>query len=126
MYKLTNTGFVVKQDIGLWIPEDPNNSDYVAYQIWLDEGNTPDPADAVATQIPSEVTMRQARLALLQSGLLAQVDAAVASMPGEDARIEWEFSTKVERNRPLVQSLTAALGLTEAQLDDLFALAATL
>lgn len=79
--------------------------------------------------IPTVVTMRQARLALLQSDMLDQVNAAVVSMPGtagEAARIEWEFSSTVERNRPLVQSLTTALGLTDAQLDDLFTLAATL
>lgn len=79
--------------------------------------------------IPEVVTMRQARLALLQSGLLAQVNTAIANMSGIDgdaARIEWEFSNTVERNQPLVQSLIGALGLTEAQLDDLFTLAATL
>ena len=79
--------------------------------------------------VPEVVTMRQARLALLQAGLLAQVNTAVANMPGpagDTARIEWEFSSTVERNRPLVQSLIGALGLTESQLDDLFRLAATL
>lgn len=79
--------------------------------------------------VPQSVTMRQARLALLQTGLLEQVNTAVASLPGatgEAARIEWEFSSTVERNRPLVQSLSVALNLTPAQLDDLFMLAATL
>lgn len=79
--------------------------------------------------IPSTVTMRQARLALLQSGLLAQVNDAVAGMPGADgdaARIEWEFSSTVERNRPLVQGLAATLGLTNTQLDNLFVLAGSL
>lgn len=79
--------------------------------------------------VPSIVTMRQARLALLKGGLLAQVNTAVANMPGtagDTARIEWEFSSTVERHWPLVQALGAALGLTEAQLDDLFRLAATL
>lgn len=79
--------------------------------------------------VPAVVTMRQARLALLQFGLLAQVNTAVANMPGtqgDAARIEWEFSSTVERNRPLVQALGAALGMTDAQLDDLFRLAATL
>lgn len=83
----------------------------------------------VALGAPDVVTMRQARLALLQAGLLAQVNTAVAAMPGaagDTARIEWEFSSTVERNRPLVQSLIGALGLTESQLDDLFRLAATL
>jgi len=79
--------------------------------------------------VPSSVTMRQARLALLQTGLLSQVNTTIANMPspaGDAARIEWEFSSVVERNRPLVQSLVGALGITDAQLDDLFILAATL
>lgn len=83
----------------------------------------------VVPAVPEVVTMRQARLALLQTGLLAQVNTAVANMPGaagDAARIEWEFSSTVERNHPLVQSLIGALGLTESQLDDLFRLAATL
>lgn len=83
----------------------------------------------VVDPVPEVVTMRQARLALMQSGLLAQVNTAVANMPGaagDTARIEWEFSSTVERNRPLVQSLIDALGLTESHLDDLFRLAATL
>jgi hypothetical protein len=73
--------------------------------------------------VPAAVTMRQARLALLNDGILPQVNAAIAAMPGTDgdaARIEWEFSGAVERNRPLVKSMGVALGLTDAQLDDLF------
>lgn len=94
-----------------------------------DELATALPADTMVPQIPASVTMRQARLALLQSGLLATVNAAVAAMPGiegDAARIEWEFSGTVERSRPLLKSLSTALGLTEAQLDGLFTLAATL
>lgn len=87
------------------------------------------PADPVVPVVPSSVLMRQARRALLQSGLLAQVNVAVASMPGmegEAARVDWEFAGTVERNNPLVQSLATALSLTETQLDDLFLLASTL
>lgn len=80
-------------------------------------------------QIPRIVTMRQARLALSRSGLLTAVNAALAAMPGtegEEARIEWEFSGTVERDKPLVQSLALALGITSQQLDELFTLAASL
>lgn len=128
-YKLTNSSSIVRIEDGACIPSDPANTDYAAYLEWLAAGNTPDPADPVVPAVPDSVTMRQARLALLQSGLLAQVNSAVAAMPGaagDTARIEWEFSSTVERNRPLVQSLVGALGLTDAQLDDLFRLAATL
>ena len=81
--------------------------------------------DPMYSPAPNQVTMRQARLALLQQGLLAQVDQAVASS-GQAAQIEWEFSSTVERNKALVQTLQPALGLTDTQLDDLFKLAATL
>ena len=72
---------------------------------------------------PEVVTMRQARLALLGAGLLAQVNTAVANMPGAEgdaARIEWEYAQEVRRDSPLVAVLSAAFGWTSAQLDDLF------
>lgn len=70
-------------------------------------------------------TMRQARLALKQQGLLATVQANIDAL-SEDSQIEWEYAAVVERKSPLVASLGAALGLTETQLDDLFKLAITL
>lgn len=79
--------------------------------------------------IPSVVTMRQARLALLQQGLLSTVSAAIDSMTGdtgEAARIEWEYAATVERVSPLILSLGSALGLSDEQLDELFVLAASL
>lgn len=79
--------------------------------------------------IPQSVTMRQARLALLQAGLLDDVAAAIAALPSpqkEAAAIEWEYSQTVERNRPFVLTLGPALGLTSAELDALFVQAATL
>ncbi len=88
-----------------------------------------DPLPPPPPRVPQSVTMRQARLALLQTGKLAAVNSAIASMPGEAgdaARIEWEFSSIVERNRPYVQQIAVGLGMSSQQLDDLFTLAATL
>lgn len=128
-YKLTLGNSVIRQEDAALIPLVEGNRDYAAYSAWIEEGNVPAPADPVATVVPDSVTMRQARRALLQAGLLATVNAAVAAMPGaegEAARIDWEFSATVERQRPLVQALTGALGLSEAQLDALFVVAAAL
>jgi len=73
--------------------------------------------------VPSFVSMRQARLALLGAGLLPQVEVAFDQMDEPDksaATIEWEYATELRRDHPLVASLAAALGLTEQQVDDLF------
>jgi len=75
--------------------------------------------------IPQVVSMRQARLALLEAGLLTQVSAAIQSA-GEVAVIEWEYARELRRAHPLTQQLSDALGITEQQLDDLFTLASTL
>lgn len=87
------------------------------------------PTPPTAPYVPAEVTMRQARLALLQAGKLAAVDAAINGMiePQKTAaRIEWEYSGTVKRNQPLVLALAPALGLTAAQLDALFVTAESL
>lgn len=73
--------------------------------------------------VPSAVTMRQARLALLGAGLLDDVDAAINAMPSpqkEAARIAWEYSQEVQRHNGVVAVLGPALGLTDAQIDALF------
>jgi len=73
----------------------------------------------------ASTSMRQARLALARQGLLATVQSNINAL-SEESQIEWEYAGSVERNSPLVQSLGAALGLTDEQLDDLFKLAVTL
>ena len=77
----------------------------------------------IVVPVPAEVTMRQARLALLATGKLAGVEAAIASMPEPQrtaASIEWEYSSALQRNNPFVSQLGAALGLDDAGIDALF------
>ena len=42
---LSGVEFVVRQTDGAEIPFDPANTDYQQYLKWLEEGNTPLPAD---------------------------------------------------------------------------------
>jgi hypothetical protein len=75
------------------------------------------------TSVPAEVTMRQARLALLGAGLLQSVEDAINALPEPPrtaARIEWDHSNTVQRKNAFVQQLAALLGLTSQQLDQLF------
>ena len=84
----------------------------------------------VKNKIPTSVTMRQARLALRQAGLLSTIQTYIDNIADvntrEIAKIEWEYSQTVNRDFHLVQSLKSTLNLTESQLDDLFILADTL
>lgn len=90
----------------------------LAYQTPVDENG-----------VPKEVTMRQAQLALLSAGLLDDVEAAIASIPGDAGRaatITWTKSAAVKRDNPLIAQLAAGLGLSSTSIDNLFKLAATL
>lgn len=75
------------------------------------------------SKVPQVVTMRQARLALLNATLLQAVIAAVDAIPGTQgnaAKIEWEYAQEVRRDSMLVAYIATALSLTDAQLDELF------
>lgn len=96
-------------------------------QQWevVDRYKTQEEADAaiaadIKSQVPTIVTMRQARLALLEAGLLDQIQQAITE-PKD--KIYWEYSPNVERDNYLVQQLGAAFKI---DIDELFTKAAKL
>ena len=68
--------------------------------------------------IPQVITMRQARLQLLEVGLLDDVEAFVAL--DRKSQIEWEYASEVYRQSPLIESVKGALNLTDPQIDEMF------
>jgi hypothetical protein len=86
--------------------------------------------NVVSTSIQKIVTPRQIRIALVMSGFsIATIEAAIDSLPEPNksiAKITWEYSVEFQRNNPLLNSMAPMLGLTESQVDGLFALASTL
>ena len=96
---------------------------------WLYDGQEFSLPPPPTPSVPTEVTMRQARLALLENGLLANVQPAINSLPEPDktkAQIEWDYSNALQRSNPFVDVLGAALGLSSQDLDDLFIQASAL
>jgi len=77
--------------------------------------------------VPQSITRRQALLALLQAGLLDDVEAAVAEAD-RAVQIEWQHASVFERSHPLLLGIAARLDppLTEEQVDDLFRAAAAI
>jgi hypothetical protein len=129
--KIQGNGYLVNGNMSVPIAE--GNRHYKEVLEWLSEGNIPLPefTDAELLQQiedakPKIVTMRQARLALLQSGLLTAVETAIVNGTDEAMKIEWEYATEVRRDWASLIALTTELGLTSLQLDDLFILADTL
>lgn len=129
MYKFINSNCIRRISDGAIIPVADGNMDYEEVKQWIAQGNTVEAADPVIPPRITKVTMRQARLALLSAGYLSAINAAIANMTGaqgDAARIEWEYSQEVQRDRGLVLSLGASLGLTTEQLDSLFVAAAAI
>jgi hypothetical protein len=123
MYKLTNTTSILRLADKAAIPADEANTDYQQYLGWIAEGNEPEPYIEPEKSVPSVVDMAQARLALLEAGLIQKVAAAIQSLPSpqkEAAEIEWEFRTTVSRDSGLTQMMAQALDLDDAALDALF------
>jgi len=77
------------------------------------------------SDVPQEVTPRQFRLALLQAGVSPA--AITQALQGNEAALtEWEFALSVRRDHPLIATMAAMLGKTDADVDAIFQLAATL
>lgn len=85
--------------------------------------------------VPATVPNANMRIALRDLGLLAAVKAAAAADRAAHNAIDatddgefwerWEYGNFISRQDPLVLQMQAALGKTDAELDDLFRLAAT-
>lgn len=98
------------------------------YAVWNgSEWSVVTELPTIPLKVPTKVTMRQARLALLQAGQLSTVETMVNTIPvsagGESVRIEWEYAADVDRNHEWVQLLSAQMGWSDTDLDNLFAIA---
>lgn len=85
---------------------------------------------APAPPVPAVVSSRQAKRALLDAGLLDDVQLAIDSIPDpmekRRVQIDWDESTEFRRDWPTLAALAAAMQLDGGTLDALFIKAATL
>lgn len=92
---------------------------------WIKQGDQFVAPPAPEAIVPQIVSRAQFKLALLDLGLLDDVDALVAASNDPALQINWADRQEVERNHPLVIATAAALGKTDAEIDALFVLAAS-
>jgi hypothetical protein len=118
MYKLNEQGdYANLIGTGEW----HNTTNNEQYLEWLAEGNTPDPYIAPPPPIPATVTRFQALAVLAAGGYLDTVRTHIATLDQNNVqRLAWENAADWERSSPTLNALAAMLGLTDAQIDDLF------
>ena len=121
MYKLTNSSSVIRLSDGAYIPADENNRDYQAYLQWLEEGNTPEPADIPEPQVPQVISKYQGIAQLHIAGLLPSVKAIMADEATDPLTvIAWDNVQEFRRESPMIAEIAGALGITDEQLDQMF------
>jgi len=72
----------------------------------------------VRVSTPQSITPRQARLILLQYGLLDDIEAMVAT--DKAMEIWWEYSLEILRDNEHIKTAAIALNITDEQLDQMF------
>jgi len=70
-----------------------------------------------------KVSRLQAKIAMMQAGVLSAVEAAVAAADPA-VQMAWADAIEFRRFSPTILALSAQLGMTDTQLDDLFRAAA--
>lgn len=105
------------------VPEPPETG----LDKWVNGAWVPHVVDLAALRAKMHVTTFQAHAAIHRSGLYNAV-VELMNDPATDfeVKLAWEKAQHFSRLSPTVAAMGAALGLTDQQLDDLFALAATI
>lgn len=134
-YRLHPDMGVIDVGTGEHIPPVRSDARWRDYLAWVKQGNAPLPAIEPEPEpdpgpgVPQEVTMRQARLALYNAGILDAAQGVIDALPmpqRRQAQIEWEYALSVRRDHPLIALMISEGLATEAEVDGLFMAAAGL
>ncbi len=104
------------EDLHTFVDEDDNETPLEEYCKTLEIGAYIEPEPIII--IPQIITMRQARLQLLEVGLLDDVEALVTL--DRKSQIEWEYTSEVYKQSSLIEMVKGALNLTDTQIDNMF------
>lgn len=95
------------------------------YSSVVDYIPSPNDNELESVTVPHSVSAYQAQMAMLDAGILADVEIAVRASGVQSDIIAWERASVWERESPTIAAIASALGMTDEQLDALFIQAAT-
>lgn len=78
------------------------------------------------SQIPKSITMKQARIALLESGELKNFADAIILGNDEKLKEEWQNGVDLQRDSINLKILAKKIGMSDIDLDNLFLTASKL
>jgi hypothetical protein len=120
IYTIIDTAIIKRDADNAFIPVDEANTDYQAYLAWLAEGNTPNPYVPPPPSVPSTAPMWAVRSVLKTNGLFDQARTFIDGSDNENLKLVWEYGNFADRNSPSIALLASELGLTDAQVDQMF------
>jgi hypothetical protein len=90
------------------------------YRAWLEAGNVTEPYVPPPPAIPQQVPMWAVRTVLQNDGLFDQAQALINETSDNALKNVWEYGNFADRNSRAISVLAIELGLTEAQVDQMF------
>ena len=133
MYTLSRYSNKIKKDsTGETFIQDDSNTLYIDYIEWLKLEGTPYVVDYFEEEegnysrqyTPKIVSQRQLRTQLVLNGFdLNDIQESINTLtePNKSiAQIAWDYAITFERESPLLICIGNNLGLTEAQIDEIF------
>ncbi len=120
----TRAASVEPENDALTETEGELRANWTGYE-WVDLPYAAPVIPAPVILVPQVVSRAQFILALLAIGLLDEVEAAI-EQADRAAQINYNERLEFERSFPLIATMAAVLGKTDAEVDALFVLAATL
>lgn len=125
MYKIIDNTCIKRLSDNNFIPLNDLNSDYQQYLKWIEEGNTPEPADPLPPPVYT-CSPWQIRKALINLDLRQQVEDAVTTSTDQVLKDGWNFATEFRSDDPFVISMGESLGKTPEETAELIQYASTI
>ena len=130
-YNLSKYGNIIKveSNIVTLIPMDESSSLYQEYVQFLRAGGTVEPStlfteeEELEFNTPSEVALWKLRFVLSQMSLEDSITDAMNQLPEPQrtaANYIWNYGNSIDRHSSTIQFIQTSLGLTEAQVNNIY------